>query len=99
MMADDTPDDARHEVLAENTAQAVYKHLNKLFQEEARFRSRWVWELLQNARDASPEEGVGVWLTHEPQRVIFGHSGVPFSLKNIAHLIYHGSTKYEGEIG
>lgn len=94
-MSDDTLNDARHEVLAENTAQAVHKHLSKLFQEEARFRSRWVWELLQNARDASPEEGVSVWLIQEPHRVVFRHSGVPFTHKSIAHLIYHGSTKYD----
>ena len=91
----DTRDHARHEVLAENTAQAVHKHLSKLFQEEARFRSRWIWELLQNARDASPPEGVSVRLIHDPHRVVFSHSGVPFSYKSIAHLIYHGSTKYD----
>ncbi|BAU49573.1 histidine kinase [Sulfurifustis variabilis] len=95
MSADDTLNDARHEVLVENTAQAVHKHLSKLFQEEIRFRSRWVWELLQNARDASPEEGVSVWLIQEPHRVVFRHNGVPFAHKSIAHLIYHGSTKYD----
>lgn len=36
--------DARHEVLADNTAQSVRNYLKKLFQEEAKFRSRWVWE-------------------------------------------------------
>src|SRR5689334_3782501 len=94
-MADDTLNDARHEVLAENTAQAVQKYLNKLFQEEARFCSRWVWELLQNARDASPEVGVSVWLIQEPSRMVFRHTGVPFTHKSIAHLIYHGSTKHD----
>ncbi|MHB8730842.1 MAG: ATP-binding protein [bacterium] len=89
---------AKLEVLAENTAQAVHKTLNKLFQEEARFRARWVWELLQNARDASPEAGVSVWLTYEPHRLIFRHNGIGFTNKNIAHLIYHGSTKYDPEL-
>ncbi len=94
-MASDTLSDARHEVLAENTAQAVQKYLSKLFQEEARFRSRWVWELLQNARDASSEVGVSVLLIQEPNRVVFRHTGVPFTQKSIAHLIYHGSTKHD----
>jgi hypothetical protein len=93
MMAGNALDNARHEVLADNTAQAVHKHLNKLFQEETRFRSRWVWELLQNARDASPDEGVSVWFIQEPHRVVFRHSGLSFKHKSIAHLIYHGSTK------
>jgi hypothetical protein len=43
--------DARHEVLADNTAQAVRNYLKKLFQEEARFRSRWVWELSSDVHD------------------------------------------------
>jgi hypothetical protein len=93
-MADDTPNDARHEVLAENTAQDVQKYLSKLFQEEARFRSRWVWELLQNARDAAPEQGVSVRLIQQPQHLLFRHNGLPFTFKSVAHLIYHGSTKY-----
>jgi len=94
-MTDDTLSNARHKVLVENTAQAVHKHLSMLFQEEGRLRSRWVWELLQNARDASPEEGGRVWLIREPDRVVFRHNGVPFTLDSIAHLIYHGSTKYD----
>lgn len=92
------PDNARHDVLAENTAQAVRNHLRKLFQGEARFRSRWIWELLQNARDASPQNGVCVWLTLEANRVVFRHNGIPFDYKNIAHLIYDGSTKYEASL-
>jgi hypothetical protein len=50
--------------------------------DEARFRSRWVC-------------GVRVWLTLRPDRVVFRHDGLPFNYKNIAHLIYHGTTKYE----
>ncbi|MRS02065.1 hypothetical protein EG832_02350, partial [bacterium] len=95
MTTDVSLEGARHEVLAENTAQAVHKHLSKLFQEAARFRSRWVWELLQNARDASPEEGVSISLTQLNDRLIFRHNGMPFTQKGVAHLIYHGSTKYD----
>lgn len=94
-MPNDTLDNARHEVLAENTAQAVYKHVSKLFAEEARFRKRWVWELLQNARDASSPGGVNVWLIEERDRLVFRHNGLPFTYKSVAHLIYHGSTKYD----
>jgi hypothetical protein len=55
--------DARHEVLTDSNAQTARNYLKRLFQEEARFRSRWIWELLQNARDASSAQGVRVWLT------------------------------------
>lgn len=95
MTNDESLEEARRDVWAENTAQAVHKHLNKLFQESARFRSRWIWELLQNARDASPNDGINVSLVHQMDRLIFRHSGLPFTHKSIAHLIYHGSTKYD----
>jgi hypothetical protein len=87
--------DARHAVLTDSNAQTVRNYLKRLFQEEARFRSRWIWELLQNARDASSANGVRVWLTLKPDCVVFQHDGLPFNYKNIAHLIYHGSTKFE----
>lgn len=86
---------AKHDVLAENTAQAVYKHLRKLYEEEARFRSRWIWELLQNARDAALQTGVNIWLVREADRVILRHDGAAFTGQNIAHLVYHGTTKYD----
>jgi hypothetical protein len=92
---DQSANDARHEVLTDSNAQTVRNYLKRLFQEEARFRSRWIWELLQNARDASSAQGVRVWLTLKPDRVVFQHDGLPFNYKNIAHLIYHGTTKFE----
>jgi hypothetical protein len=90
--------DARHEVLTDSNAQTVRNYLKRLFQEEARFRSRWIWELLQNARDASSPDGVRIWLTLKPDGLVFYHNGLPFNYKNIAHLIYHGTTKYEPSV-
>ena len=87
-------DDARHAVLSDTNAQTVRNYLKHLFQQEARFRNRWIWELLQNATDASSANGVRVWLTLKPDRVVFQHDGLPFNYKNIAHLIYHGTTKF-----
>ena len=95
MVHQTNPEDARHKVLAENTAQAVHKHLVTLVREESRFRSRWVWELLQNARDAAPISGVRVWIISEPNRLVFRHTGLPFKNEDVAHLIYHGSTKHD----
>jgi len=95
MANQDTLEKARHTVLAENTAQAVHKHLNKLYKEEARFRNRWIWELLQNARDAAQKTGVNVWIVREEDSVVFRHNGASFTESNVAHLVYHGSTKYD----
>lgn len=45
-------DKRRDQVLAENTAQSILNHLEKL-KSRPRDVSRWIWELMQNARDAS----------------------------------------------
>ena len=86
------PDRIRTKVLTENTAQGVLNHLKALESNRARMLTRWIWELLQNARDtsatfASIERGQG--------EVIFRHDGTKFKMHEIAHLIYHGSTKVE----
>ena len=47
------PDETRRKVLTENTAQAVFKHLNSLKSKRMSLLTRWIWELLQNARDTS----------------------------------------------
>ena len=86
-------------VLADNTAQSVLNHLKALESNRAHVRTRWIWELLQNARDASAGSNGRLVASVEQSEdeVIFRHSGDNFSLEEIAHLIYHGSTKVENE--
>ena len=79
-------------VLTENTAQSVLKHLTELTETQTRTRTRWVWELLQNARDAGADV---VSVKHDEDKVVFRHNGAGFTSEEIAHLIYHGSTKTE----
>jgi len=64
--------------------------------------SRWIWELLQNARDTAPQNSqLRVSLSVEPEYLVFRHNGNPFTKEEIAHLIYHGSTKQmsKGHLG
>ena len=86
-------------VLADNTAQSVLNHLKALESNRAHVRTRWIWELLQNARDASinSDRSLSVSIEQHENEIIFQHNGDNFSLKEIAHLIYHGSTKVESE--
>ncbi len=88
-------DQAKQKVLEENTAQAVFKNLRRLENERDRFRTRWAWELLQNARDTARTSGVEVAFVSKEGRLIFKHTGRPFSEDNIVHLIYHGSSKVD----
>jgi hypothetical protein len=84
-------DSAKTKVLVDNTAQTVHKNLTKLFQEKPLFKIRWIWELLQNARDVAAAHGVRVSIVREQAHLSFRHDGEPFTNENVAHLIYHGS--------
>lgn len=89
----------RDDVLIENTAQAVRKHLMDLGSNRANVITRWVWELLQNARDASSGDDTQLVASIEVSEdgIVFQHNGREFKNKEIAHLIYHGSTKAEDD--
>lgn len=86
---------AKSRALIENTAQTIFKHLQALEDKKFKIMSRWVWELLQNARDVAPmNAALRVHLSVEPDHLSFRHNGRPFTNEEISHLIYHGSTKH-----
>ena len=93
------PNEIKNQVLTENTAQGVLNHLKALESNRARMRTRWIWELLQNARDTSPDNGkrLVASVKYRQGELVFQHNGAKFKIKEIAHLIYHGSTKFEDE--
>jgi len=80
------------EVDSENSAQGIRKYFRDMKGDRNRTRKRWVWELLQNACDASATFAT---IAHEPGAVTFQHNGRPFTMKEAVHLIRHGSTKGE----
>ena len=86
-------------VLTENTAQGILNHLRELESNRARMQGRWIWELLQNARDASVDDDTNLVASVEvgDGEVVFRHNGCGFTMEEVAHLIYHGSTKVEDE--
>ncbi|MCK4873611.1 MAG: DUF3883 domain-containing protein [Phycisphaerales bacterium] len=89
----DRLDEAFNDALVENTAQSVFNRLQELEDERDTVVERWIWELIQNARDAAGESGLNIRVERTADRVVFRHNGSPFRDKEIAHLIYHGSTK------
>src|SRR6266542_3681325 len=95
-MEPDFLDEARDLTLVENTAQAVFKHLDRLEENRTTFGARWVWELLQNARDAASPGGVLLEIELADHELTVRHDGAPFQAGEISHLIYHGSTKVDG---
>ena len=90
---------AKDRALTSNTAQNVRNQLMSLESNRAHVRTRWIWELLQNARDAGTDlDGeLEIYVKLDANRVVFSHNGSPFTIDQIMHLIYHGSTKVEDE--
>jgi len=93
-MTDEITSEDKLGVLAENTAQGVRKHLLALERNRQAMQTRWVWELLQNARDAQASMAS---IEYDQEFVVFRHNGACFNKGEITHLIYHGSTKTEDE--
>lgn len=93
-MTDEITSEDKLGVLAENTAQGVRKHLMALERNRQVMQTRWVWELLQNASDAQASMAS---IECNDEYVAFRHDGNSFTKHEIAHLIYHGSTKTEDE--
>ena len=84
--------------LTVNSAQTVRNRLRDMESKRAHVLTRWVWELLQNARDAAipeTEGGLVAAIEQTQTELVFKHNGVDFDKDQIAHLIYHGSTKTE----
>ena len=87
-------DEIKARVLTDNTAQAILKHLRELESSKARMQRRWIWELLQNARDASRPNDYSLVASIKirDREIEFKHNGRGFTMDEVAHLIYHGST-------
>ena len=88
--------------LVENTAQDVFNVLKDLVNHASLHASRWIWELLQNARDAAlTGSPLHIRLCITEAELAFQHNGTAFNTDQVAHLIHHGSTKYreEGQVG
>ncbi len=85
------------DTLTATNAQRVYQLLKNLEARQNRVQTRWIWELLQNARDASPDDPTSLICSvrFEQGEVLLEHNGRPFAMEEIARVIYHGSTKAE----
>ena len=93
-------EETKERVLVENTAQGVYKYLTELDSNRKDRHTRWVWELLQNARDVSVSADNTLtaevrYNPGEPGELVFLHDGRGFKMDEIVHLIFYGSTKQE----
>ena len=57
----------KEKTLTESNAQGVFKYLNELKNNRDLYKSRWIWELLQNARDAAAGKSTSLMASVEYQ--------------------------------
>lgn len=81
---------------SESEARDIIHDLHRLTTFPENKKSRWVWELLQNAKDIATENGVDIIYELKNNSVIFSHNGLPFETKHLLGILYKTSTKSLG---
>ncbi len=76
----------------ESDARSIINEVEKVNTLEGRFRYRWIWELLQNAKDEAGD-GADIVVTLSDSVFSFMHNGRPFLAKNLLALLRRTSTK------
>src|SRR3989304_3022931 len=100
MIEDLSEDEIKTKALIDNTAQGIFNHLDAIESMRETYEKRWIWELMQNALDATPRnQKIKVEIIKNDDQLTFRHNGRSFKREEVAHLIYHGSTKEEQDIG
>lgn len=75
------------------TADKVVQSLASVREERTKSRRRWIWELMQNAKDVPNRfGGVTIEITLRDTHFIFSHNGDPFKVENITGLIQQVSS-------
>ncbi len=82
----------------QNIATKIDRDMSRLrsqAEESPTVRRRWIWELIQNAKDVQHNGGVRIQIEWDDLFgiLVFRHSGLPFSADNIRFLIEQISTK------
>lgn len=89
----------------ESEARAILQDLERLITIPVERKRRWVWELIQNAKDCAIQNGleeleVNVSFIIEEKKLTFTHDGKPFTLEDLLALVRRTSTKsYDAEDG
>ena len=75
------------------TADKVIQILSDVRNERTKSRRRWIWELMQNAKDVANIFGrVTIEIILRENEFVFSHNGNPFSVENITGLIQQVSS-------
>lgn len=90
------PDEAsieRDKQRTESEARDIIHDVERLYTSPEDKKGRWIWELLQNAKDVGPSEGITINIKLTQDRLEFSHNGKPFETKHLLAILYKTSTK------
>jgi len=75
-------------------ADKIHQKLDQVREERTKSRRRWIWELMQNAKDVENRFGdVIIDIELNDNEFIFKHNGDPFTVDNLTALIQQVSSK------
>jgi hypothetical protein len=76
------------------TADKIKQILSKVLNDPSQSAKRWVWELMQNAKDVKNIfSQVSIQIELFEDKLVFSHNGDPFKISNITGLIQQVSSK------
>lgn len=77
------------------TADKIKQILSKVLNDPSKSYRRWIWELMQNAKDVPNKQfsRVSIQIILKENELIFKHNGDPFIMGNITGLIQQVSSK------
>lgn len=91
---------SEHKAHYKNIATKILKEMSDLrakVDNSPTIARRWIWELIQNAKDVAPASGVDIKVDFRRQEdaasLLFKHTGLPFTADNIRFLIEQISSK------
>nr|WP_315240183.1 DUF3883 domain-containing protein [uncultured Flavobacterium sp.] len=77
------------------TADKVIQVLDQVREEGQKSKRRWIWELMQNAKDVPNKyDKVSIEITLRSNELIFAHNGDAFTIDNLTGIVQQVSSKH-----
>lgn len=86
-------EEEREKLREGSEARDIIHDVNSLKNKDELEKARWVWELLQNAKDTATVEGVDITFELGTDKIVVSHNGTPFETKHLIALLHKKSTK------
>lgn len=78
---------------SESEARDIIHDVDRLYTFPENKKTRWIWELLQNANDVTNTSGITISINLTQDKLEFAHNGKPFETKHLLAILYKTSTK------